>query len=165
MVEYYVDDLYSQIYVTTANFNADVAVGSTNMMRLSLADLPELPGTSKWYIRSVVFKCQGFQNPADPGNESRVRLQGGFLRSDIVSDMDSVEEFQDISGWPAKGVTSQIMIFNVPEQNFFSYTKTWRPSDNLTLNREQDISWCCKVTNGNRVTSNVSLVVHAERGD
>ncbi len=165
MVEYYVDDLYGQIYVTASTFQADVTVGSTNSQRLSLSDLPELPGTSKWYIRSIVFKAQGWQRAADLADSSRIRLTGGFLRKDILTEMTSVEVFQDISGWPAKAVAASLLIMNTEPQNFFSYTKTWRPSENLTLNREQDISWCCKTTNDNRVTSNLSLFVHAERGD
>ncbi len=165
MVEYYVDDLYGQIYVTASSFEENVTLGSANSQRLSLSDLPELPGTSKWYIRSIVFKAQGWQRAADGAASSRVRLTGGFLRKDIATDMDSVEVYQDINGWPAKGVAVSLIIMNNEAQNFFSYTKTWRPSENLTLNREQDISWCCKTTNDNRVTSNLSLFVHAERGD
>ncbi len=165
MVSYYVDDLYKQIYVTSSLYETAKSTGTNSDMRLGLSDLPELPGQSTWYIRSILFKAQGYQAEAGVSPDTRIQLTGGFLRRDIADVMYNVERYQDINGFPAKGVSSQSLILNNPQQNFFSFQKTWKPSENLTLNREQDISWTARNTTGNDMTFYLSLLIHAERGD
>ena len=87
------------------------------------------------------------------------------MNRDITDVMAEIDDYQDFAGWPAKGVYSDMIVLNNPQHNWFSYTKLWKPSENLTLSREQDIVWNSKNIAGNDMLFYNSLYIHAERGE
>lgn len=165
MSEIYIDNLYKQLYATDFSSVSGISAASSNQMTTGLSDFGELPGQSTWYIRSIRFKVQGYQDEAGPAPDTRFRLLGGIMQRDISDVMAEVDDYQDINGWPLKDVQADMLLLNNPQHNWFSYTKTWKPREHLTLNREQDIIWTVKNVSGNDLTLLMSLYIHAERGD
>jgi hypothetical protein len=166
MAQIYIDNLHKQLYVSDSRELGSVATGSSNQMSFGLSDFGELPGQSTWYIRSVRFYAMGFQDLLGGSPNTAVRLQGGVVSRDIhTTVVAELSDFQDIAGWPLNHVQKELIIENIPEQNWFSFQRTYKPSKALTLNREQNFTWCAKNVVGNDMTFLVAMYLHAERGD
>ncbi len=162
----YIDNLHKQLYVSSEQQSGPIATGASEQMTFGLSDFAELPGQSTWYIRSVKFYVMGFQDEAGASPYTTCRFLGGICNRDISATIRAeLSDYQDISGFPLKNVQKDIMILNNPQQNWFSYQSTYRPRKALTLNREQNFSWCAKNVGGNDMTFSLGIYLHAERGD
>ena len=166
MADLYFDNLHKQLYAYDGSTET-TNVGTGDQMTFGLADLGELPGQSTWHIRSIRFKCQGFNTTGGSAPMSTVEVCGGVCSRDIVGQgiFSNPKSYQDYAGFPLKGVYSELFTENTPQGNRFSFTKTYTPSKHLTLNREQNLVWAIKLINGNEAFSRLSIYVHAERGD
>jgi hypothetical protein len=164
MVSYYLDDLHKQIYVITSNYGATTELYN-QVLRVGLSDLVDLPGQSTWYIRQILFKACGYQAPNGVHDDTRFRLVGGFMNRNISDEISSLAAFQEINGFPAKGVVMKGLLFNTPQTNWWSWQRTYKPSKNLTLNREQDVVFTMRNLAGNAMVTDLSIFIHAERGD
>ena len=159
----YIDNQHKQLYASEYAYDTVVASGDSDTLRVSLSNYAELPATTAWYIRSIRFKFQGYQDEAQVGPDTRIRCLAGILPSDVPNIMGELDDYQDFNGWPCSGVVQDLLVRNNPQQNFVSYTNTYKPKKALTLNREQDIVWNVKNVVGNDMTMFLSMVIHAER--
>lgn len=162
----YFDNLHKQLYCNHQKRVVALLPGHSDSMAIGLSDFAELPGQSTWYIRSVVFKVTGYTDVGGPSPDNEISFLGGSCNRDIsATDKPELADFQDIAGWPWKGINSMIQVQSTLQANRFSWTKTYRPSKNLTLSREQDIVLCMSNNLGNNVNALMFLYIHAERGD
>jgi hypothetical protein len=161
----YIDNLHKQLYATVES-TAATAAASRHTDSIGLSDFGELPGQSTWYIRSIRFYSMGFQDEAGGSLYTEFSLLAGIANRDLAPGaFDTVNDYQDVSGWPLNKVQKQFLLLNNPQKNFYSYQHTYTPSKNLTLNREQDIFWVLKNETGNTLTNLMAMYIHAERGD
>ena len=161
----YIDNLHKQLYVTSEQTSTTVTA-SRNTETMGLSDFGELPGQSTWYIRSIKFYAMGFQDEAGFSSYTEFSLCAGIANRDLApGDFDSVNDYQDVAGWPLKGVQKNFLLLNNPQKNWFTYQHTYKPRKALTLNREQDIFWVLRNETGNSITNLLGMYVHAERGD
>lgn len=161
----YIDNLHKQLYATNESATT-TATTARHADSIGLSDFGELPGQSTWYIRSIRFYAMGFQDEAGLAGYTEFSLLAGIANRDIApGSFDTVNDYQDVAGWPLNKVQKQFLLMNNPQKNWFSYQHTYRPSKNLTLNREQDIIWTLKNETGNSVTNLLGMYIHAERGD
>lgn len=167
MPEIYIDNLHKQLYVTDYNLDASVSTGQSEVMTWGLSDFGELPGQSTWYIRSIRFYAMGYQDEAGVSPDTRFSVLGGIISRDIASSAfyNNVDDFQDVAGWPLNKVQKYFLMLNNPQKNWFSYQHTYRPSKNLTLNREQNIIFSLYNQAGNDMSVILGAYLHAERGD
>jgi hypothetical protein len=162
----YIDMLHKQLYVSSEEQSGATPTGSSQQMTFGLSDFGELPGQSTWYIRSVKFYVMGYQDAGGVSPYTTCRFLGGVVNRDLSAAVRAeLSDYQDIAGFPLKGVQKDIMIENTPQQNWFSYQSTYRPRKALTLNREQNFSWCAKNVGGNDMIFSLGIYLHAERGD
>lgn len=175
MADLYFDNLHKQLYAVMRSEHTTPG-GSEDYITVGLSDFGELPGQSTWYIRSVRFKIQGYADTGSTVNTT-LRINGGVVTRDLATGpFPELADFQDVAGWPLKGVYDEI---HIPSQQYgspptsswffpnnrFSWTKTYKPSKNLTLNREQNLILSMKNIAGEDVSSNFMMYIHAERGD
>ena len=165
--EIYIDNLHKQLYVSASQISGAIGAGSSHQITFGLSDFGELPGQSTWFIRSIKFYLQGYQDPAGLQAYTSWRVLGGVTNRDIsaASNYSELSDYQDIAGFPLKNVQKEGFTLNDPAQNWFSYQSTYRPSEHLTLNREQNFVFCLKTVTGNDIYSNLAMYLHAERGD
>ncbi len=165
MAELYFDNLHKQLYAY--EFSTENTPGTNeDQIELGLSDLSELPGQSTWYIRSILFKATGYASLAGTTPHSILSFNGGVVSRDISStSYPSPKSLQDVAGWPLKGVYTEMLVENTPQGNRYSYQKLWKPSKNLTLNREQDILFNIRSFFGADLTTRMLIFVHAERGE
>ncbi len=160
----YFDNLHEQLYAEYSAIHA-TGSGTSDYITLGLSDFGELPGQSTWYIRSILFKIQGHAGTAVPGYTT-YQIVAGIVNRDIASTpYDAIGDYQDVAGWPLKGVFTEGMVQNTLQHNNFSYQKLWKPSRNLTLNREQNINLTLRNNGGDALSSRFMMYIHAERGD
>lgn len=164
----YIDNLHSQIYCEQTVFTATIGSGITQQCHVGLHDFGELPATSHWYIRKIVFAVK-LHNEAGGGvqPESLFSILGGIAPTDSFGVGDppfsELGDYQDVNGFPLAGVKKLSYVQLEPTLNQFSWTKTWTPSKNLALNREQDINLAIKNLGGNDLSIQSCVYVHAER--
>lgn len=167
MATIYIDNLHQQIYCEENVHTASISPGITQQTHLSLSNFGELPATSHWYIRKIVFKVKLFNTGVGVLPETRFSILGGIAPSDLFGVGDppfsELDDYQDVNGFPLSGVITKSMVQLIPQKNEFSWTKTWTPSKNLALNREQDINLAVKNLGGNDLTILGQIMVHAER--
>ncbi len=165
MATIYIDNLHNQLYCQESSYDLVLGTGSSDQMSIGLADFGELPATAKWFIRKIVFSVKLWNDPAGVGPDTRFSILGGVTPRDMVAGtvFSELTDYQDVNGFPLNGVRKLGIVQSLPQKNEFSYTKTYTPSKNLTLNREQDIVLCTKNLNGNNLTTFSSIMVHAER--
>jgi len=164
MADLYFDNLHKQLYALQSG-NETTTAGTSDIVTFGLSDLSELPGQSTWYIRSILFKITGYAE-IGVAPESVIRINGGIISRDIsTTHYPNLNDYQDVAGWPLKGVYTEMMVENTPQHNNFSFQKLYKPSKNLTLNREQNIHVTIDSVTGNDLVSRVLIYVHAERGD
>lgn len=161
----YIDNLHNQLYCQESDYDINVNAGSSLQSQIGLADWGELPATAKWYIRKVVFSVKLWNVAGAVGPDTRFSILGGVTPRDLVAgtNFSELDDYQDINGFPLNGVRKLGIVQNLVQKNEFSYTKTWTPSKNLTLNREQDFVLCTKNLTGNDLTMFQTIMVHAER--
>ncbi len=162
--ELYIDMLHDQLYATHRDTGTlGVSVDHT---AIGLSDFAELPGQSSWHIRSIRFRWQGFTDTTDASTNGNYRFNAGICNRDISgSGYPEPGDYQDIAGWPLSGCYMEIFVPNTPYGGFFSWTKTYKPSRHLTLNREQDIQMSMKKVSGANAEWLMTMYIHAERGD
>lgn len=161
--ELYIDMLHDQLYATHRSV---VTLTGTHSTAVGLSDFAELPGQSTWYIRSIRFRWQGYTDTTGAAVDFNARFIAGVCNRDISgSSYPEPGDYQDIAGFPLSGVYMEILVPNTPYEGIFSYTKTWKPSGNLTLNREQDIQMCAKKIGGANAECLQTMYIHAQRGD
>lgn len=165
--EIYIDMLHDQLYVASEQRSGGISAGSSHQITFGLSDFGELPGQSTWHIRSIKFYLMGFQEEAGLSPYSTYRILGGITNRDIASSTNYSElsDYQDIAGFPLKDVQKDGLVLNNPQQNWFSWQKTYRPRKHLSLNREQNFVFCVKSVYGNDLTTQLGMYLHAERGD
>ena len=165
MATIYIDNLHNQLYCQESGYDANLPPGSSEQTSIGLSDFGELPATAKWYIRKVVFSVKVFNDPVGLQPDTRFSILGGVSPRDLVAgtNFSELDDYQDINGFPLNGVRKLGMVQSLPQKNEFSWTKTYTPSKNLTLNREQDIVLCTKTLNGNDLFCYQTIMVHAER--
>jgi len=176
MSDLYFDNLHKQLYAVKRSENTTPG-GGDDYLTVGLSDFGELPGQSTWYIRSVRFKIQGYVDVGSTINTT-VRICGGVISRDLATGAYAeLADYQDVAGWPLKGVYDEIhlpsQLYGTPPayndaffpNNRFSWTKTYKPSKNLTLNREQNFLLSMKNIAGEDVSSNWMMYIHAERGE
>lgn len=161
--ELYIDMLHDQLYAT---HRASTILTATSSTAVGLSDFAELPGQSTWYIRSIRFRWQGYTDTTQPAVDLNARFIAGVCNRDISgTSYPEPGDYQDIAGFPLSGVYMETLVPNTPYGGFFSWTKTWKPSGNLTLNREQDIQMCAKQVGGADAQLLMTMYIHAQRGD
>ena len=125
----YFDNLHKQLYCNHQKRVVALLPGHSDSMAIGLSDFAELPGQSTWYIRSVVFKVTGYTDVGGPSPDNEISFLGGSCNRDIsATDKPELADFQDIAGWPWKGINSMIQVQSTLQANRFSWTKTYRPS-------------------------------------
>lgn len=164
-VELYFDNLHDQLYALEAD-TKNLASAASAEWTVGLSDFGELPGQSTWHIRSILFKVQGLSDMVLAGN-TLMRINAGIVSRDIAyTPYEYPGSYQDVAGWPLKGVFTELLCQSTPQQNTFSYQKLWKPSKNLTLNREQNINMTVKnASGGNLAVTHGLIYIHAERGN
>ena len=137
MATIYIDNLHKQLYSNEVDTNATVSPGSSLQSVIGLADFGELPATAMWYIRKIVFSVQLWNAPGVVGPDTRLSVLCGIAPRDLVAgtNFSELDDYQDVNGWPLNGCHKMGIVQLVPQQNAFSWTKTYTPSKNLTLNR------------------------------
>lgn len=176
MADIYIDNLHKQLYAVKRSEHTTVG-GSEDIITVGLSDFGELPGQSTWHIRSVKFSIKGYCDVGSSVN-TNIRICGGVIARDLATGpYPELEDYQDVAGWPLKGVYDELHIptklYGTPptypdayfQSTRFSWTKTYKPSKNLSLNREQNFLLTLKNINGEDVSSTMMMYIHAERGD
>jgi len=165
VAELYFDNLHKQLYAKESSVETTGSL-LNDQITFGLSDLTELPGQSTWYIRSILFKATGYSDLLGTSPYSLVSFNAGISSRDIsATTRPGIDDYQDIAGWPLKSVYTEMMVQNTPQQNGFSFQKLFKPSKNLTLNREQNIQFNIRNMFGNTLISRLLIYVHAERGD
>ena len=162
----YIDNVHDQLYAVAESDFTGLSAGATGHdVTMGLSDWAELPGQSTWYIRKIVFHARMYTDLI-PAPDTQVYLCGGIVNRDIAgsASYDKPGDFQDVAGWFLSGVWHHGLIEATAQHNNLSWTKTYRPSKALELNREQDIIFTVKNRLGNDVDGLLDLYVHAERG-
>ncbi len=161
----YIDNLHKQLYATVES-TAATPTTARHTDTIGLSDFGELPGQSTWYIRSIRFYAMGFQDEGGGSSYTEFAVLAGIANRDLgPGAFDTVNDYQDVSGWPLNKVQKQFLLLNNPQKNWFTYQHTYVPSKNLTLNREQDIFWNLHNESGNALTNLLGMYIHAERGE
>jgi hypothetical protein len=164
MATLYFDNLHKQLYAVEGSHESTPSLNS-DIVTFGLSDLVELPGQSTWYIRSILFKVTGYAE-LGVSPDTTIRFNGGIVSRDIAAvHYPNIDDYQDVAGWPLKGVYTEMQVQNTAQANSFSFQKLYKPSKNLTLNREQNIHATIQCVNGNDLVSRIMIYVHAERGD
>jgi len=165
MAELYFDNLHKQLYAKESSVETTGSL-LNDQITFGLSDLTELPGQSTWYIRSILFKATGYSDLTGTSPYTLVSFNAGICSRDIATGTrPGIADYQDIAGWPLKSCYTEIMVQNTPQQNMFSFQKLYKPSKNLTLNREQNIQFNIRNMFGNDLNSRIMMYVHAERGE
>lgn len=142
MANFYVDD-NSTIHAEQSE-TGTIAGGSTDEIGLSLADITTSTA-STWLINRIKFSLQAYIDPSnvDPGGV--LRLLTGVKPRSYTTDINSLDDFQEIKGWPFKDSFYQFQransnITGMPSQPAVLYfSKTYVPKEHLALNRFQDV--------------------------
>lgn len=167
MATIYIDNLHQQIYCEETVHTAAIAAGITQQCHFSLSTFGELPATAHWYIRKIVFSVKLMNTGVGALPETRFSILGGIAPSDSFAVGDppfsELDDYQDVNGFPLSGVLKKSFVQLIPQKNEFSWTKTWTPSKNLALNREQDVNLAIKNLGGNDLTIFSNIYIHAER--
>jgi len=179
MAEMYVDE-NKTIYAYDSKRQLGVASGSSANITLGLDDLTDLSGQSTIIINRIHFLVTAFiDSTVIPSTVSAFFALGGIAPAGFVSasggvsNLGNVSDYQEVKGWPLKGVQK----YGVARQDALapveqglitksSFSKTWTPSrkNALALNRGQEI-----VLNVRSAYSEwdyfLSIILEARRGE
>jgi len=179
MANYYVDE-NKTIYAYTSDEQLGVAQGSSANLTLGLDDLTDLSGQSTIIINRIHFQVTGFvDTTVNPNSLCGFLALGGIApagyvtASGAVSNLGNVSDYQEVKGWPLKGVQKYAYARQdalAPVQQGVitkaSFSKTWTPSrkNALALNRGQEI-----VLNARSAYEEwdylLSIIIEARRGE
>ncbi len=154
MAEVYVDD-NKTIYAYESVKEIGVAPLSSGNVTLGLDDMTDLSGQSTIIINRVHFSVVGFiDGTATPNAVGAFFALGGIAPigyitpSGGISNLGNVSDYQQLKGWPLKGVQRYgVGRMDTPTHAInqantkASFSKTWTPSrkNALALNRGQEI--------------------------
>ncbi len=162
MANFYIDDS-GLIYAEQTAVNS-TAVGTTDSTNLGLNDAPATSTMSTWLINSIKFNVMGYIDPAGPAvGDGEFSIIAGILQTGITPQPDSLDDFQDLKGWPLKNGWKRVFLENTPQANHFSWTYTYKPRDHLALSRLQEIVLNIKSAKGDWITTS-NIYVCASRG-
>lgn len=163
MANFYVDD--SGLIYAEQSSSDNTGAGITDINTLGLADAPGTSTMSTWLINSIRFHVQGYIDPSGPAvQDGQFRILCGILPKDYTPYPNSLDDFQEVKGWPLKNGFKQVFVENTPQANHFSWTFTYKPRDHLALNRLQEIACSINAVNGDWY-SHTSIYVCASRGN
>lgn len=172
----YVDN-NDKIYFT--DFKAfDQIKQSAAQLSLGLEDAHSLPGQSTWIINKVKFNVQVYTDydTTDMANFPYGTGMIGICPYGITTTLSTVEDYQDIRGWPlaetwrswsipapvsSTGSTSEYML---PMMRT-SFSGTYTPKSTLALNRQQMFMMNVKNLGDNDCYGFMSLFISARRGE
>ncbi len=166
MANFYIDDsgqMQAEQFVAAFQTNA----GTDDEYGLSLADAPADVTVSEWLINSIRFHYQGFLLPGAPTGTGACTFTCGVKPRSLASGLiNSLDDYQEIKGWPFKNGFATRFAEDSPQQNFISYQFTWKPSrgSHLALNRLQDVIMTVKAFDGD-FKGSMSLYIRAKRGE
>lgn len=179
MANYYVDE-NKTIYAYTGDRRLGISSGSSGILTLGLDDLTDLSGQSTIIVNRIHFHAVGFvDSTVVPNNVQQFFALGGIAPEGYVSpsggisNLGNVSDYQEVKGWPLKGVQK----YNVARQDALapveqsvitkaSFSKTWTPSkkNSLALNRGQEIVFNCRSMSG-EWDYFMSIILEARRGE
>lgn len=174
--EYYYDT-NKTIYSYHSVKELGVAAGSSANITLGLDDLTDLSGQSTIIINRIHFAVTSFVDSTVLPNTicSALCLGGiapaGYITaSGAISNLGNVSDYQELEGWPLKGVQKYVVSKQPagPDQNSLqrsSFSKIWTPSkkNSLALNRGQEIVFNVRTVYG-ELDSYLSIFIEARRG-
>lgn len=176
MVSYYVDE-NKTIYAHVSDKETSVVAGDSANVTLGLADLLDLTGQSTIIVNRIHFGVICFVNSAVPIYQTATAfVLGGIVPVGYpsptggASNVANFGDYQEIKGWPLKGVSKTLSAMpsgqtyaNSIERT--SYHKTWTPSrkNALALNRGQEIVLNVQ-TNHETLNYVLSINLEARRG-
>ena len=176
MASYYVDN-NETIYALHSVRDNTVASGGHLHVPLGLSDLTglmDLSGQSTWLINRIHFFATIYTDNAVglTPDTSYYYVQGGICPSGTL-DLVRVAAYQDLKGWPLKGVNKYIftqVVASIDNQanSRGVYSKTWTPSrgNHLALNRGQDVNFTVNTVSSNNTSAMFgSVLVEARRGN
>lgn len=163
----FIDNLHKQLYVTSFRHESALAAPDSMKVYFSLETFGDLSGQSTWYVRSIKFRVQAFStlNPAVTGNN--ISCNTGIVDSSLVlEDFLELEDFQPFNAFPLKNGNSMLRTHNDEgPNNRGTWQFTYKPSQHLTLNREQLVWLQIQNMIGTDVDVLGTIYLHAERGD
>ncbi len=163
----FIDNLHKQLYVTS--FNRDTALAAPGSMKVyfSLDDFVDLSGQSTWYVRSIKFRMQSFSTVTGLTTGNLLSTQTGIVHSSLTgTSFTDLEDFQSLSAFPLKNGNAHVYTHNdAAPNNRGTWQFTYKPSEHLTLNREQLIWMTIQNVSGTDVDTLGTIYLHAERGD
>jgi hypothetical protein len=148
MVSVYVDE-NKTIYAYQSLKQTNIPTGSSANVTLGLADMTDLSGQSTIIINKIHFGVTAFLDSATPADQmgsclvlGGITPEGYISPSGGVSNLANLSDYQEIKGWPLKGVSKFLasMPTNVVDQNGLvrsSFTKSFTTTrgNSLALNR------------------------------
>lgn len=162
MANFYIDD--SGLMYAEQSATNQTAAGTTDIDTLGLADAPGTSTMSTWLINSIRFNVMGYIDPSGPAvQDGELRILAGILPKDYTPFPNSLDDFQEVKGWPLKNGWKHIFVENTPQANHFSWTYTYKPRDHLALNRLQEIALTLNSSTGDWY-SHSTIYVCASRG-
>lgn len=176
MANWYVDN-NETIYAYESLSTASLGVSNSVYTTLGLADLTDLSGQSTWLINRIRFYVKVF---SDNAGSAQQETTYGFALGGIApvgtTGLDRVSDYQEVKGWPLKGVDHYLFTqvcaavddpSNASTKTMQSFSKTWTPSrrNHLALNRGQEVVWNFRHISGNPIQSVFqSVFIEARRG-
>ena len=151
---------------------------SSAAFQVGLEDAASLPGQSTWIINTVKFNCQVYTDydTTDMANMPYGTGLLGIVPSDNTDNLATVEDYQDIRGWPLDGTwrswsipvpvssTGATVTEMLPMMRT-SFSGTYKPKSALALNRLQSIHYCVKNLGDNDCYGFMSIYISARRGE
>lgn len=179
MANYYVDT-NKTIYAYHAVKQLGVATGSSANATLGLDDLTDLSGQSTIIINRIHFQVVSFVDATVAANSitsgfalGGVAPAGYISASGGVSNLQNVSDYQDLEGWPLKGVMRYLVSKQpgaIPDNLMrSSFSKTYTPSrkgknKGLALHRGQEIVFNVRTVH-EEADYYLSIVLEARRGE
>lgn len=151
---------------------------SSASLQVGLEDCPSIPGQSTWVINKIQYSCQVYTDYDTTDMDEMPFGKGllGIVPFDNVDSLATVEDYQDVRGWPLLGsfkpwsIPVPVDNFGTVEPNMLnmmrsSFSGTYRPKTALALNRMQSIHFNIKNDGKNDCYGLLSLFISARRGE
>lgn len=165
MANFYIDD-NGQIQAEQLVTAFETAAGETDEYGLSLADAPADSTVSVWLINSIRFKYEGFIKPEETAENGLLKFTCGVKPRSYTTEINSLDDYQEIKGWPFKNGYGSRFAQNSPQQNFVRYQFTWKPTrgTHLALNRLQDVIMTVQAIAAD-FNGSLEIYIRAKRGE
>ena len=163
----FIDNLHKQLYVTSFQHDNSLVAPASMKLYFSLDDFTDLSGQSTWYVRSIKFRMQAFSTLNEFTDANILSVQTGIVDSSLTgSSFTDLEDFQPLNAFPLKNGNARVLTRNDgTPNNRGTWQFTYKPSEHLTLNREQLIWMTIQNVSGTDVNALGTIYLHAERGD